>query len=116
MSTRSGSAGIYWAQLGQEVQLRPYDAYIPFLKELRSDLLDTDRFNATSGWAESMIGDKFNVAVADAIGPSYINIVRLLIALSRKHRRLRASVHVPLETSQRSRDTVRRWRSNSTRV
>lgn len=51
------------AQLGQEVQVRPYDACIPYLKELGADLqvrffhvrlLNTSGFSATLGWAESI--------------------------------------------------------------
>ena len=53
------------AQLGQEVQLRPYDAFIPYLKELGAELqvrffklpspfLSANGFCATSsGWTES---------------------------------------------------------------
>ncbi|KAN0127203.1 Peptidase M24, structural domain containing protein [Lactarius tabidus] len=58
-------------QLGQEVQLRPYDACIPYLKELGSDL---------QAGQKVLIGDKTSVAVADAIGLSYINIARSPIA------------------------------------
>ncbi|KAH9041533.1 hypothetical protein EDB83DRAFT_2409475 [Lactarius deliciosus] len=57
------------AQLGQEVPLRPYDAFIPHLKELGADLQ-----------VQVLIGDKTNVAVAEAIGLSYINIARSPIA------------------------------------
>ncbi|KAI9462819.1 putative Xaa-Pro aminopeptidase P [Lactarius psammicola] len=59
------------AQLGQEVQLRPYDAFIPYLKELGADL---------QAGQKVLIGDKTNVAVAEAIGLSYINIARSPIA------------------------------------
>lgn len=58
-------------QLGQEVQLRPYDACIPYLKELGSDL---------QAGQKVLIGDKTSVAVAEAIGLSYINIARSPIA------------------------------------
>ncbi|KAF8267982.1 Creatinase/aminopeptidase [Lactarius quietus] len=59
------------AQLGQEVQLRPYDAFIPYLKELGSGLQAEHKV---------LIGDKTSVAVAEAIGLSYINIARSPIA------------------------------------
>lgn len=59
------------AQLGQEVQLRPYDAFIPYLKELGAGL---------QAGQKVLIGDKTNVAIAEAIGLSYINIARSPIA------------------------------------
>ena len=82
------------AQLGQEVQLRPYDAIIPYLKELGSELqvrffffflfvrlLNTNGFNALHQAGQKvLIGDKTSVAVAEAIGLSYINIARSPIA------------------------------------
>ena len=78
------------AQLGQEVQLRPYDAIIPYLKELGSDLQVRFVFTfACSMRRDSalhqagqkvLIGDKTSVAVAEAIGLSYINIARSPIA------------------------------------
>ena len=74
-------------QLGQEVQLRPYDAFIPYLKELGADL-QVRFFNEISSFSipahsvlpqaeqKVLIGDKTSVAVTEAIGLSYVNIVR----------------------------------------
>jgi Xaa-Pro aminopeptidase len=59
------------AQLGQEVQLRPYDEFIPYLKELGAGLQDGQKV---------LIGDKASVAVAEALGYPYINIARSPIA------------------------------------
>ncbi|KAN0127197.1 hypothetical protein V8E53_015003 [Lactarius tabidus] len=59
-----------WAQFGQEVQLRRYDACIPYLKELNADL------QARSIVQKVLIGEKTSAALAEAIGLSSINIVR----------------------------------------
>ncbi|KAI0258993.1 Creatinase/aminopeptidase [Gloeopeniophorella convolvens] len=57
--------------LGQEVELRSYDAFFPYLKELGSDL---------QAGQKVLIGDKASVAVAEAIGQSHITIARSPVA------------------------------------
>ncbi|KAI9444117.1 Creatinase/aminopeptidase [Lactarius indigo] len=64
------------ARLGQEVQLRPYVEFIPYLKELGADL----QVPLSQAEQKVLIGDKTNVAVAEAIGLSYVNIARSPIA------------------------------------
>ncbi|KAI0253354.1 Creatinase/aminopeptidase [Lactifluus subvellereus] len=59
------------SHLGQDVQLRPYDAFIPYLKGLGAGLQDDDKV---------LIGDKASVAVAEALGYPYISITRSPIA------------------------------------
>ncbi|KAH9974669.1 Creatinase/aminopeptidase [Lactifluus volemus] len=59
------------SHLGQDVQLRPYDAFIPYLKDLGADLQDGQKV---------LIGDKTSVAVAVALGHTYTNIVRSPVA------------------------------------
>ncbi|KAI0273242.1 Creatinase/aminopeptidase [Russula aff. rugulosa BPL654] len=59
------------AQLGQEVQLHPYDEFIPYLKQLGAGLQEGQKV---------LIGDKASVAVAEALGYPYITIVRSPIA------------------------------------
>jgi len=58
-------------QLGQEVQLRPYDEFIPYLKDLGAGLQEGQKV---------LVGDKANVAVAEALGYPYITIARSPIA------------------------------------
>jgi len=55
------------SQLGQGVQLRPYNEFIPYLKELGAGLQEGQKV---------LIGDRSSVAVAEALGYPYINIVR----------------------------------------
>ncbi|KAI0294854.1 Creatinase/aminopeptidase [Multifurca ochricompacta] len=59
------------SQLGQQVQLRPYDGFIPYLKELGTDL---------QAGQKVLIGDKASVAVAEALGHAYVNITRSPVA------------------------------------
>jgi len=59
------------SHLGQDVQLRPYDAFIPYLKDLGAGLQDGHKV---------LIGDKASVAAAEALGYPYISITRSPIA------------------------------------
>ena len=80
-----------WAQLGKEVQPSPFDAFIPYLKELGADL-QVRFFRSVSliptGSAlpqavqNVLIGDKTTrkVVVAEVIGLSHIITARLPIA------------------------------------
>jgi len=59
------------AQLGQEVQLRPYDEFIPYLKQLGTGLQEGQKV---------LVGDKARVAIAEALGYPNITIARSPIA------------------------------------
>jgi len=59
------------SQLGQDVQLRPYTDFIPYLKELGAGLQEGQKV---------LIGDKSSVAVAEALGYPYITIARSPVA------------------------------------
>jgi Xaa-Pro aminopeptidase len=97
------------AQLGQEVQLRLYDTFIPISSSSGLTFrcvqvrLDTNGFCAILGWGDVLTDEKTSLAVSEAIGLSCINIAHSPIADLKAIKNAKEIEGFPREAYQRRR-------------